>query len=205
MSSCTERIEKHISKVAGNFIERIDDEFTLRALVFEKDFENRDSLDLLSFYNIVDIMNNKNMEKIALELWTSQYDIKGNLMTTSSVYKIVTDDNFRKPCDVLGDYLFINWTNRRLDNFEHHLFQFQVWKRSMVSKFIVEGLFLTMFTILFQYYLITAINAAKDVDSAFSSYSASSSLSSLYTTFQTYSAVYYSSMQATIYLSFISL
>ena len=97
LSSYTERIQTHVSKIASNFIQNIDDESTLRALVFEKDFENRDSLDLLSLYNIVDIMDNKNMEKIALELWISQYDVKGNLMTTSSVYKIVMDDNFKKP------------------------------------------------------------------------------------------------------------
>ena len=146
------------------------------------------------------------MEKIALELWTSQYDIKGNLMTTSSVCKIVMHNNFKKPWDVLGDYIFINWKNRKLENFDHHLFQFQVWKKSMFSKFIVEGIFLTIFTILFQYYLISAINAANSVTTAFSTYSnSSSSLTSLYTTFETYSATYYSSMQATVYLGFISL
>ena len=174
MSSYTERIQSHISNVTGSFIEKIEDENILRSLVFEKDFENRDSLDLLSHYNIVEIMNNKNMEKIALELWISKYDIKGNLMTTSSVYRIVMGRNFKKPWDVLDDYLFTNWKSRKLDNFEHHLFQFQVWKKSMFTKFIVEGVFLTIFTILFQYYLITAISAATSVDSTYSLYSNSS-------------------------------
>ena len=97
MGSCTKRIQNHISKVAANYIESIQDEYILRVLIFENDFDNKDSLDLLSLYKIINLMNNKNMEKIALELWISQYDIKGNLMTTSSVYKIVMDDNFRKP------------------------------------------------------------------------------------------------------------
>ena len=59
MGSYTERIQTQVSKIASNFIQNIDDEFTLRTLVFEKDFDHRDSLDLLSIYNIVDIMNNK--------------------------------------------------------------------------------------------------------------------------------------------------
>ena len=192
LSSYSERIQAHVSKFAGIFIEKIDDDETLRSLVFEKDFESRDSLDLLSYYNIVDIMNNKNMDKIALELWSSQYDIKGNLMSTSSVYKIVMGNNFIKPWDVLGDYSFTNWQSRRIDNFEHHLFQFKVWKKSMFSKFVFEGLFLTIFTILFQYYLIKAISAANTVNSAFSSYSnaSSSNQTSLYKSFQVYSAEY---------------
>ena len=82
----------------------MEDETKLRAMVFEKDFEHRDSLYLLSKWNIVEIMNNKNMEKIALELWTSEYDVKGSFMTTSSALKIVTSDSINKPRDILSDY-----------------------------------------------------------------------------------------------------
>ena len=207
MSSYTEKIQNNVSKVAAKYIENIEDERTLKALVFEKDFENRDSLYLLSLYNIVSVMDNKNMEKIALELWTSQYDIKGGLMATSSVYKFVMDDNFRKPWDVLGDYLFTNWHNRKLDNFEHHLFQFQIWKKSMFSKFVIEGLFLTIFAIFFQYYLMKAIGAANIVDTSFSDYTATTDAQQdlLYSIFQNNAAIFYSSMQITIFLSFTSL
>jgi hypothetical protein len=74
------------------YIEDIEDEVHLRSLVFEKDYENRDSLDLLSKYGIIQIMDNRNMEKIALELWTSQYDVKGHLLITSSAFMILTYD-----------------------------------------------------------------------------------------------------------------
>ena len=128
LGAYTDKIIEIITKLAANYIENIDDEFELRALVFEKDYENRDSLELLSTYNIVEIMNNKNMEKIAMELWTSQYDVKGNLMTTSSAYQIVMDDSFNQPKDILYNYIFFNWKYRTFENFEHHLYQFEVWK-----------------------------------------------------------------------------
>ena len=128
LGAYTDKLINTITKLAANYIENINDEFELRALVFEKDYENRDSLELLSSYNIVDIMNNKNMEKIAMELWTSQYDVKGNLMTTSSAYQIVMDDSFNKPKDILYNFIFFNWKYRKLENFEHHLYQFEVWK-----------------------------------------------------------------------------
>ena len=104
LGAYTEKIEEIIIKTTASFIENIEDEFQLRELVFEKDYENRDSLDLLSKYNIVDIMNNRNMEKIALELWTSQYDVKGGLFTTSSALQIVVYDSFNKPRDIVSDF-----------------------------------------------------------------------------------------------------
>ena len=74
------KILEHITMVASNFIENVKDEERLRSIVFEKDFENRDSLELISHYDITEIMDNKNMEKIALELWSSDYDVKGGIM-----------------------------------------------------------------------------------------------------------------------------
>jgi hypothetical protein len=71
LSANTEGITKHLTAVGSNFISGLTDEEKLRATVFEKDFEFRDSLELISNYNITEIMNNKNMEKIALELWVS--------------------------------------------------------------------------------------------------------------------------------------
>ena len=52
--------------------------------MFDKDLEGRDSLTLLSKYNITGIMNNRNMEKIAIELWTSEYDVKSHFLECSS-------------------------------------------------------------------------------------------------------------------------
>lgn len=44
------------------------------------------------------------MEKIALELWTSQYDVKGTYLTTSTAFKIVIYDSFNQPRDIVTDY-----------------------------------------------------------------------------------------------------
>ena len=80
LSATTEGILEHLTRVGSNFISGIKDEEKLRSIIFERDFGYRDSLELLSQYDITDIMNNKNMEKIALELWMSEYDVNGNIM-----------------------------------------------------------------------------------------------------------------------------
>ena len=71
LSGIAQFIKDKCIRVGSNYVETISDEEQLRALVFDRDLENRDSLALLSKYNITGIMNNRNMEKIALELWTS--------------------------------------------------------------------------------------------------------------------------------------
>ena len=208
LGAYTEKIEEILIKSTASFIEDIEDEFQLRELVFEKDYENRDSLDLLSKYNIVDIMNNRNMEKIALELWTSQYDVKGSLFTTSSALQIVVYDSFNKPRDILSDFFCLNWKYRRMENFDHHLYQFQVWKTSMKAKFLTEGFFLAILTVIFQYYLMQATQAATTVQSTFSSYSGETdptTQQTIFSTFETQSVLYYTNTQITIYLSYIAL
>ena len=65
-----------------------------------------------------------------------------SVLSTSSVFHIWMYDSFNKPKDIVTDYFFLNWRNRYLNNFDNHLYQFKVWKTSMMAKFIVEGFFL---------------------------------------------------------------
>ena len=42
LEAVTGKIRRHLTKVAGNFIEKLRDEERLRSIVFERDFEDRD-------------------------------------------------------------------------------------------------------------------------------------------------------------------
>ena len=78
----------------------------------------------------------------------------------------------------------------------------------MKAKFFVEGIFLTILTIIFQYYLLQATTAANTVDSTFQSYSQLSdpkAMKLMLSTFESQAATYFSAMQVTIYLSYIAL
>ncbi|CAI2366954.1 unnamed protein product [Moneuplotes crassus] len=161
LSAQTDGIIENLTRIGSNFIREISDEERLRALVFERDFENRDSLELLSRYNITDILNNKNMEKIALELWSSEYDVKGNLMECSSALSILSWNTFNKPRDLVEEYMFYNFSCRK--KYAHHLFQYQIWKKSMMAKFITEAVFLFFLTVTFQYFLIQALRSGHEL------------------------------------------
>ena len=78
----------------------------------------------------------------------------------------------------------------------------------MNAKFFTEGIFMTILTIIFQYYLLQAITAAQTVDSVYTTYSGltdSASQEKLFTTFTTKSELFYVNTQVTIYLSFLAL
>ena len=158
LNAITEEIQERVEAIGRSFIERIKNEDELRLLVFDQDFQKRDSLHLMSAYNITALLNNRNMEKIALELWTSEYDVASSFMECSSAYKMLVDSQFDKLKDPEIKNRFYNTGVRVVENYGHHMFQFKVWKRSMQAKFVVEGLFLFLITVTFQYFLMAAMD-----------------------------------------------
>ena len=57
-----------------------------------------------------------------------------------------------------------------MENFDTHLYQFNVWKKSMKARFIFEGLFVILVALLFQYYLIDAIVASSTVATTYTTF-----------------------------------
>ena len=60
-------------------------------MLFEKDFDGRDALTLISDYNMIQVMLNENIEKVALEVWESEYDVVQNLFRSSTTYQLLFD------------------------------------------------------------------------------------------------------------------
>ena len=89
------------------------------------------------------------MEKMALELWTSKYNVKDNIFSASSALQVMRYDYNIKTRDLVSDHFFLNWKYRKLEGFTHHLYQFKVWKKSMKSKFIAKAAFLVLIALIF--------------------------------------------------------
>ena len=96
-------------------MEGIENASQLRALVFERDVSNRDSLTLISLYNMHEMLAIKNIEKTALELWNSQYDVNGSIMECSSARRILQEHEITSNVDFEIYYRFYNsLENRRV-------------------------------------------------------------------------------------------
>ena len=61
----------------------------------------------------------------------------------------------------MDDLLFFRMEGRSKQS--HHLFQFQVWKKSMKAKFITEAVFLVALTAVFQYFLVESLNSGHEL------------------------------------------
>mmetsp|Transcript_8018 Transcript_8018/g.7094 ORF Transcript_8018/g.7094 Transcript_8018/m.7094 type:complete len:848 (+) Transcript_8018:309-2852(+) len=206
LNAHTEGILDHLTSVGSNFVSGISDEEKLRSIVFEKDFEYRDSLELLSTYDITSIMDNNNMEKIALELWSSEYDVKGNIMECSSAATIISWNTFNKPRDLVDEYMFYSMKYRKKNS--HHLFQYQVWKKSMMAKFLTEALFLVILTVVFQYFLVAALNSGYELLTVYeAAVAANSTQEAIDTALEEHHAAavtFFKDMEITEYLSMIA-
>lgn len=76
------------------------------------------------------------------------------------MWKIINFNTFNKPRDLMSEFVFYETKHRKLANLHHHLFQFNVWKKSMMAKIIIENMFLLTLTVVFQYFLIEVVTSA---------------------------------------------
>ena len=108
LSALSEPIRERATEVGANFVEGIESPSQLKALVFERDVSNRDSLTLISKYNLHEMLAIKNIDKTALELWNSEFDVSGRLMECSSSLKILRDHKVTSLVDFELYYRFYN-------------------------------------------------------------------------------------------------
>ena len=55
-------------------------------MLFEKDFDGRDALTLISDYNMIEVMKHESIEKVALEVWESEFDVVPAFFRSSTTY-----------------------------------------------------------------------------------------------------------------------
>ena len=153
-------------------------------------------------------MDNKNMEKIALELWSSDYDVKGSIMECSSALIMINHNSFNKFRDVVSDYMFYNLEFRGISSYAHHLFQFEVWKKSMKAKTLTQATFLIILTLLFQYFLIEAITSGHKLlevyEEAVAAHSTQAMIDAQLATHPEAARTFHKDMLITEYISFIA-
>lgn len=208
LSASVTAITSYVIKVGAVFVSELKED-RIRPIVHEHDFDRRDAFDIISAYNIADLLDNKNMEKVALELWESQYDIKGSLFECSSAFSIIKLDMFAKARDYVDEYMFYNFKQRNMDKFAHHMFQFKVWAKSMKARFVIESTLLFCTAVVFQYYLLGALDSGDNLDRIYanikSQYTSQAAIEAAFDAQATDAVQYYDDMKITVYISIVSL
>lgn len=60
----------------------------MRYLLLEKDFENRDSLELITRYNITPLLESQFADNVVREIWRSPYATNNSLFSASTNHKL---------------------------------------------------------------------------------------------------------------------
>ena len=115
---------------------------------------------------------------------------------------------FSKPRDFVDEYMFYNLKQRDLSKYAHHMCQFQVWMKSMKTKFVVEAIFLFAMAVTFQYYLLGALSSGDNLNKIYanimSQYSNQYDIDNALQNQAIEAIKYYDDMKITVFLSIVS-
>ena len=132
----------------------------MRYLLLEKDFEGRDSLELISKYGIMNFLRSTYAENVVREIWRSAYATNDSIFTASTnfylmfeYYDCAQDEQFNKRFD----------KGKSIKNIESHPMMFTVWRFSGKSRIIVEFFNTLFITIIVHVLLRDALNLDADI------------------------------------------
>lgn len=71
------------------YIESVDDENFLTAVMLEKDYTGRDSLQIAVELEVLDLIQAPKVEAVIKRIWNSDYDTSGSFFEMSSAFMIL--------------------------------------------------------------------------------------------------------------------
>ena len=114
---------------------KVDTEQEMRFLLLEKDFENRDSLDMISHLKITAFLESKFADNVVKEIWRSPYSTHDSIFSASTNHHLTFGYwNFVSDEELSNRF----YHDKDIKSFEAHPLQFTVWRYSGKSRVIVE-------------------------------------------------------------------
>ena len=132
----------HCMKMALQYIEEVDDENFLTAVLNEKDFSGRDALRIFVELELLEIIQAPKVEAVIKRIYNSDYDQSGDLFQMSTPYQVVFC-NKNQIEDIESDYRF--YKNRDISAIPQSQWLFEIFKDSMNAKTIALGLIVIIF------------------------------------------------------------
>ena len=124
-----------IEHIAKKYMMAVDSEQEMRYLLLEKDFENRDSLDLITRYKIFPFLESQFSENVVREIWRSPFATNNSLFSASTNHKLTFYYFHCIKDDEVTNRFYLP---KDIKTFEAHPLQFTVWRFSGKSRIIIE-------------------------------------------------------------------
>ena len=92
------------------YLHKVDSEYEMKYLLLEKDLEHRDSLDLITKYNLIEFIDSQYAENVVKEIWRSPYATQDSILSASTNHMLtfeywncVKDVEYEQPFMKLKD------------------------------------------------------------------------------------------------------
>ena len=144
----------------AEYMRQVSGEQEMRYLLLEKDFEDRDALDLITAFHIFDFLRSPYAENVVKEIWRSPYATSDSIFSASTnffllfeYYDCIQDEEINQR---LG-------RGKDVSSIQNHSMQFTVWRYSGKSRMIVEFLTTVLIATLVHVYLRAAIGKDENI------------------------------------------
>ena len=136
----------------------VESEYEMRYLLLEKDFDNRDSLEIITRYSISEFLENKFAENVVREIWRSPYATNNSILSASTNHQLLFH-YWHCVRDEEDDKRFYKGKNPA--NFQAHPLQFMVWRYSARSRILIEFCASFLIAAVFHYFTSWALSDAE--------------------------------------------
>ena len=143
-------------------MKKVDHEEEMKFLLLEKDFEHRDSLDLITQHSIEEFLFSQHAENVVREIWRSSYATQDSIFTASTNHMLtwhywhcIRDEEKEYPwCYV-----------KHPSELESHPMQFTVWRYSPKARMGIEFLVTVAFSIAIHFMIQNMIDHQEIIQS----------------------------------------
>jgi hypothetical protein len=150
-----DEIKNVIVGIAKTYMDTVDNEEEMQYLLLEKDFDNRDSLNIIYDFQVSELLENPYAQKIVNGIWESKFNVSSSIFSASTVHNLLFNyDHCRY--DMEKKLRF----HRKKDTsqFGTHGFQFQVWRYSAKSRYITFAVSFVLNAVLMHWILLRQIS-----------------------------------------------
>lgn len=121
----------------AKYLEKVNSEAEMRYLLLEKDMEERDSLDLITKYDIYAFLKTQFAENVVNEIWRSPYATSDSIQTASTNFFFLFEW-YHCEQDLEAKMRFFKGKN--LKKIENNSMQFTVWRYSGKSRAMIDAI-----------------------------------------------------------------
>ena len=80
-----------IEELVSEYMMKVSGEEEMRYLLLDKDFEDRDALDIITTHNITSFLQSRFAENVVFEIWRSPYATNDLIFTASTNFHFLFD------------------------------------------------------------------------------------------------------------------